>query len=230
MSKFSVLSADVLASVYRAASAPTSSMNSSRDSNVPARFDIDCVETGSEPSPLAAIFTSGDSLDSSGDSLDQIVLSFDDDWIVGAGGTAAAASDLLDQLDDAFAADAGFLRDEARLFHRAARGIHARLGIETLLVERTQRAVRFLERALNGVHRALDVDHDAFFQAARRVAPHADQLEAAVGPDLRHDHRNLRGADIEPHHQLLVVARLVHPSARRVPCRNSGIRTAKPLG
>jgi len=73
-----------------------------RDEGRMARFEIDCVETGSDPSPLSAIFTSGDSLNSSDDSLDQLVVSFDDDWIVGAGGTVAAASDLLDQLDDAF--------------------------------------------------------------------------------------------------------------------------------
>ena len=38
----------------------------------------------------------------------------------------------------AFAADAGFLRHEARLFHGFPRGVHARLGIEALLVERAQ--------------------------------------------------------------------------------------------
>ncbi|HEX4860046.1 MAG TPA: DNA circularization N-terminal domain-containing protein [Rhizomicrobium sp.] len=73
-----------------------------RDEGRMARFDIDCVETGTSPSPLSTIFTSGDSLGSSDDSLDQIVLSFDDNWIVGAN-TVSAASDLLDQLDGAFA-------------------------------------------------------------------------------------------------------------------------------
>jgi prophage DNA circulation protein len=74
-----------------------------RDEGRMARFDFDCVETGSQPSPLASVATADDSLNSSNTSLDQLVLSFDGGWIVGAGGTVGAASDLLDQLGDALA-------------------------------------------------------------------------------------------------------------------------------
>jgi prophage DNA circulation protein len=75
-----------------------------RDEGRMARFDIECIETGSEPSPLASIATADDSLNASLGSLSQLALSFGDDWIIGAGDTLQAASDLLDGLDGALAA------------------------------------------------------------------------------------------------------------------------------
>ena len=41
-----------------------------------------------------------------------------------------------------------------------------------------------LDRALDGLHRGLDVDHDAFLQAARGLRAEAQQLDRAVGADL----------------------------------------------
>ncbi len=52
--------------------------------------------------------------------------------------------------NDTFATHSRFLRFQARLFHRLARCIDARLGIQAFLVERAQRVVGFFERATLG--------------------------------------------------------------------------------
>lgn len=74
-----------------------------RDEGRMARFDIDCVETGSEPSPLAMLATTEMSELAAGGSSAQLQISFAEDWIVSAGTVAAAAS-LLGDLTSALAA------------------------------------------------------------------------------------------------------------------------------
>jgi prophage DNA circulation protein len=73
-----------------------------RDEGRMARFDFECVETGAEPSPLAAIATADDSLHSGGGTLDQLEISFDENWNADAGAVMAASA-LLDDLEDALA-------------------------------------------------------------------------------------------------------------------------------
>lgn len=72
-----------------------------RDEGRMARFDIDCVETGSEPSPLAMLATTEMSELAAGGSSTQLQLSFILGWAVGTGGTIAAAVSLLDDLTSA---------------------------------------------------------------------------------------------------------------------------------
>ena len=82
-------------------------------------------------------------------------------------------------LHDAFAAHARFLRHHARLFHRLARGVDARFGIQAFLVERAQRAVGLFERAPFGGELGFDL------QAAREeileLAFELDDRQIAVG-------------------------------------------------
>jgi len=79
-----------------------------RDEGRMARFDIECVETGSEPSPLASLATAEMSQLAAGSSSAQLQISFIGDWLVGAGGTVAAAATLLDDLTSALAVLAGW--------------------------------------------------------------------------------------------------------------------------
>ena len=81
--------------------------------------------------------------------------------------------------DEAFAAHARFLRHQARLFHRLARRIHARLGIEAFLVERAQRAVGVFERAPLG--RELGFDFQAAREEILELAFELDDRQIAVG-------------------------------------------------
>lgn len=74
-----------------------------RDEGGMARFDIDCVENGSQPSPLATSNTADESLSAGADMLGQLQGSFLDDWSVDSGGMLDAASALLDDLADALA-------------------------------------------------------------------------------------------------------------------------------
>ena len=57
----------------------------------------------------------------------------------------------------------------------------------------------FLDRALNGLHGGLDVDHHALLQAARGMAADADDLQRAVGLDFADDGDDLAGADVQAH-------------------------------
>ena len=82
-------------------------------------------------------------------------------------------------LDEPFAAHARFLRDHARLLHRFARGVHARLGVEALLVERTQRAVGVFERAPFGGELGLDLEPAR--QEILELAFELDDRQIAVG-------------------------------------------------
>ena len=82
-------------------------------------------------------------------------------------------------LHDAFAAHAGFLRHHARLLHGLARGIHARLGIQALLVERAQRTVGFFERAAFG--REFRFDLEATREEILELAFELDDRQVAVG-------------------------------------------------
>jgi prophage DNA circulation protein len=72
-----------------------------RDEGRMARFDIDCVESGSQPSPLAILATAQSSLSSGNDTTTQLQVSFLVNWLIGAGNTVAAAVQLLDDLSDA---------------------------------------------------------------------------------------------------------------------------------
>ena len=78
--------------------------------------------------------------------------------------------------------------------------------------------LRFLDRALNRLHRGFDVDHDALLEAARRMSADADDLERAVRLDLADDGDHLARADVEAHHQIAVrslshvVAAFLHAS------------------
>ena len=82
-------------------------------------------------------------------------------------------------LDESFAPYARFLRHETRLLDAGARRVDARLGIETLLVERTQCAVGIFERAALGAEFRLDI------QSAREeileLAFELDDGQVAVG-------------------------------------------------
>ena len=67
-----------------------------------------------------------------------------------------------------------------------------------------------LQRPLDGVHCCLDVDDNTFFQAARRVLPHPDDLEAALRQKLGYDRDDLARPDIQADEKLLVVSRFAH--------------------
>jgi hypothetical protein len=60
-----------------------------------------------------------------------------------------------------------------------------------------------LDRALDGLHRGLDIHDDALLQAVRRMRADADDLDGVVGLDLADQRGDLRGADVEPDHQVL---------------------------
>jgi len=54
-------------------------------------------------------------------------------------------------------------------------------------------------RALDRLHGRFDVDHDPFFEAPRRMAADADDLQGAVRFDLADDGDDFAGADVEAH-------------------------------
>jgi hypothetical protein len=82
----------------------------------------------------------------------------------------------------------------------------------------------FLEGALDRSDGRLDVDHHALLQSLRLVPAHAEDLERGVRPQLGHQAGDLRGADIQRHDEVLVVAR--HGAQPFGP----GTRKAKPFG
>ena len=98
----------------------------------------------------------------------------------------------------------------------------------------------FFQRTLNGVDGGFDIHHHAFFQAARWMAAHADDLQLALRQHFRDDGDNLRSADVEADDQFRVSLYLLMPAflAPRL-CgaavligltAATGTRTAKPLG
>ena len=62
-----------------------------------------------------------------------------------------------------------------------------------------------LDRALDRLHRGLDIHHHALLHAARRVVPDADDLDLARGANLGHDREHLGSTDVEAHNQFFVV-------------------------
>src|SRR5260221_634645 len=64
--------------------------------------------------------------------------------------------------------------------------------------------LRLFDRALNGLHRGLDVDHHALLQAARWMAADADDLQRPVGFVLADDGHHLARADVEAHDEIAV--------------------------
>ena len=64
----------------------------------------------------------------------------------------------------------------------------------------------FLDRALDRLHRRLDVDDDAALESARRIRADADDLEPIVGRELADDRHDLRRADVETDDELSVVS------------------------
>ena len=58
--------------------------------------------------------------------------------------------------------------------------------------------------ALDRLHRGLDIDHHAFFQAARRMHAKADHLQRAIGLQLTDNGDDLRRANIQPDHEPLI--------------------------
>ena len=96
------------------------------------------------------------------------------------------------------------------------------------------------QRALDRVDRRLDVDDHAFLESLRRMAAHADDLEAAVRLHFGDDRRDLRRADVETDDQILVFLGLAHqpllvflPPPRYCSSGSgfsSGMRTANPFG
>src|SRR5262245_7258564 len=81
-----------------------------------------------------------------------------------------------------------------------------------------------LQRALDRCHRRLDVDDHALLQPLGLVAAHAQDFERAVGAQLCHETRHLRGPDVQRHDEVLVVSRHGPQPG------SSGTRRAKPLG
>src|SRR5690606_29126708 len=61
----------------------------------------------------------------------------------------------------------------------------------------------FLDRALDRVHRRLDVDHHAALEAVRRMGADADDFDRLARRVLADDGHDLRGADVEPDDQVL---------------------------
>src|SRR6266704_2575375 len=74
----------------------------------------------------------------------------------------------------------------------------------------------FLERALDGVHRRLDVYDDALLQALGLVAAHADDVQAPVGKQFRDHRHHLGGADVQSDDEVVVFPRHVKPACASV--------------
>ena len=66
----------------------------------------------------------------------------------------------------------------------------------------------FFDRTLNRVHCRLDVDDDAFLQAARRLRAYPDDFYVAVIVDLANNCDNLGRANVQAYYQVLVNALL----------------------
>ena len=58
--------------------------------------------------------------------------------------------------------------------------------------------LRFLDGSLDRLHGGLDIDHHAFFKAARRVRADTHDLQGAVCADLTDQRDHLGGPDIKP--------------------------------
>src|SRR5690606_2237859 len=67
-----------------------------------------------------------------------------------------------------------------------------------------------LDRALDRLHRGLDVHHHAALHAARFVAADADHLDLVPGLVLAYQRRHLGGADVQPDDQRLVTLAIHH--------------------
>ncbi len=81
----------------------------------------------------------------------------------------------------------------------------------------------FLDRALDRLHRRVDVDDDAALQPARRVRAHAHHVDRAVHGELADDGDDFRRADVESDEQVsfgLSRHRVSRPPAGRRPVRN----------
>ncbi len=79
----------------------------------------------------------------------------------------------------------------------------------------------FLQGCLDGLHRRLDVHHHPAAHARGRRLAHADDLEArrrvvAIGQHFGHHHQHFGGADVQRHHQILVVLGHISLSSPRV--------------
>ena len=61
------------------------------------------------------------------------------------------------------------------------------------------------QRALDGLHRGLDIDHHAFFQALRFVLAQPDHFVAPVGHHFGYHRHHFRGADVEADDQVFRV-------------------------
>ncbi len=80
-----------------------------------------------------------------------------------------------------------------------------------------------LDRALDRLHRRVDVDDHALLEAAGRVRTHAHDIDRAVRRELAHDRDDLRRADVEPDDQVSVGLpshRSRRPRSGRLPGRN----------
>ena len=83
------------------------------------------------------------------------------------------------------------------------------------------------DRSAYRLHRRLDVDDHAPLQAARGLESDSDDLDLALRLLLADDGAYLRGADVQPHHEILVVA--LHASVPSPAPSSSRQRTANPL-
>ena len=64
--------------------------------------------------------------------------------------------------------------------------------------------LRFLHRALDGLNRGFDIDHDTTLQIPRRMRAYADDFNALVSSHFTHQGHDLGGADVQAHNQLSV--------------------------
>ena len=83
------------------------------------------------------------------------------------------------------------------------------------------------DRSAYRLHRRLDVDDNAPLQAARGLESDSDDLDVAFRLLLADDGAYLGGADVQPHHEFLVVS--LHASAPWPAPSSSRQRTANPL-
>src|SRR5690606_702314 len=83
-----------------------------------------------------------------------------------------------------------------------------------------------LDRALDRLHRGLDVHHHAALHAARFVAADADHLDLVAGLVLAHQRRHLGRADVQAHDQRLVTLAVHHSHPSQAPSPQT---TAKPF-
>jgi hypothetical protein len=74
------------------------------------------------------------------------------------------------------------------------------------------------DRALDRLHRGLDIHHHALLQPARGMGADADDLDLIVVLEFADQTGDLRGADIQAHQQTFVVTSR-HPIYPRLPRR-----------